>query len=235
MYKNGLMIKRGPFRPAGSETFNSFIRDIFDGYFPDEFRESSPDGVLLEVTDKRLEYFKDDTSTESSNRQGEMKANQLLDRLPKTVIKGGDIVSVRDDISSKLNGEEKSSDSVQLPKKTEPSNHIQSGKQVIHLPTRAKLMIQNDADSVDDVITSIQVKWHDGKYVFILKMFGNDLVNDIKEAIIDYFNDEKSYKRMDIPDFKVRCAYPPRDLLEDITLSEAKLVPNATLHSKLTC
>ena len=229
MYKNGLMIKRGPFRPAGSDSFNSFTRDILDGYFPSEFRESSPEGVLLELTDKREEIFKDDTSTGSSHRQGAMKAAQLLDRLPKTVIKGGDIMSVRGDISSKIASEE--SESKTNSHSSEASKQISSGKQVVHLSTRAKLAIQNNDDTGNEVITSIQVKWHNGTSVFILKMFGKDLVSHIKEAICNYFCDED--QKQPIPDFSLRCAYPPRDLPDHLTLSEAKLVPSGTLHVKL--
>jgi UBX domain-containing protein 11 len=228
MYKNGLMIKRGPFRPAGSESFNSFARDIMDGYFPGEFRDSSPDGVLLELTDKREEYFKDNTSTESSYHQSEMKAAQLLERLPKTVIKNGDIVSVRGDIRSKITcADVKPSGE----SKTEASKQIASGKQVVHLSTRAKIAIQNNEDTADEVITSIQVKWHNGTDVFILKMFGSDLVKHIKEAICEYFSDQDH--KQDPPDFSLRCAYPPRDLPDDVTLIAAKLVPSGTLHVKL--
>lgn len=233
MYKNGLMIKRGPFRPAGSDSFNSFTRDIMDGYFPSEFRETSPEGVLLELTDKRNEYFKNDTSTESSYCQGAMKAAQLLERLPKTVIRGGDIVSVRGDISAKITSGEKDNtpSEYKTSNQSVTSKQLSSGKQVLHLSTRAKLAIQNNHDTGNEVITTIQVKWHSGTDVFILKMFGSDLVTHIKEAICDYFHDEN--QKQPPPDFSLRCAYPPRDLPDHLTLIEAKLVPSGTLHVKL--
>lgn len=233
MYKNGLMIRRGPFRAAGSESFNSFTRDIMDGYFPSEFRESSPDGVMLELTDRRDTYFRDDTSTESSYRSEEMKGDQLLQRLPKTVIKGGDIVTVRGDIGSLLSsndqapsGEGKTNgDTGSSPSK------IARGKQVLHLPTRAKEALESDQDTGDEVITSVQVKWHNGRDVFILKMFGSDTVNDIKEAIMVHVGGSDG--KYEPPDFVLRCAYPPRDLPDHATLIEAKLVPSGTLHVKL--
>jgi hypothetical protein len=237
MYKNGLMIKRGPFRPAGSDSFNTFLGDIMDGYFPGEFRESSPDGVLLDLTDKRDELFIDNSSTESSYRHGEMKGAQFLQRLPKTVIKDGDIVSIRGDISSMITSTDaKTSSESKNSNQQNPSKQIASGKQVVHLPTRAKLAIENNSNAGDDVITSIQVKWHNGKDVFILKMFGSDLVQDIKEAICSHISDQEEVndsKKLPPAPFVLRCAYPPRDLSDYLTLVEAKLVPSGTLHVKL--
>lgn len=232
MYKNGIMVKRGPFRPAGSDSFNSFTRDILDGYFPSEFRESAPDGVILDLTDKRNEYFKHDSSTESSYRGEEMKAAQFLDRLPKTVIKGGDIVSVRSHVGSKLNsGQDIQSNSQNSDNKSELHNNFLSGNDVVHLSTPAKLALQNNLDYGNDVITSIQVRWYDGKCVFILKMFGSDIVAHVKELIANYISQQGDKET--VPTFSLRCAYPPRDLPDDITLHEAKLVPSGTLHAKL--
>lgn len=161
-----------------------------------------------------------------------MKAGQLLERLPKKVIKGGDIVSVRGDVGSLI-------DNSELPTKVsserghaEPTTSSRTGKQVVHLSTRAKIAIQSNIDTSDEIFTSIQVKWHNGKYVFILKMFGSDLVLHIKEAISAYFCD-LGENIMPL-DFSLRCAYPPRDVADDFTLNEAKLVPSGTLHVKMT-
>eukprot|EP00619_Florenciella_sp_RCC1007_P010250 CAMPEP_0205907136 /NCGR_PEP_ID=MMETSP1325-20131115/2351_1 /ASSEMBLY_ACC=CAM_ASM_000708 /TAXON_ID=236786 /ORGANISM="Florenciella sp., Strain RCC1007" /LENGTH=58 /DNA_ID=CAMNT_0053273199 /DNA_START=35 /DNA_END=207 /DNA_ORIENTATION=- len=38
----------------------SFIRDITDGYFPAEFKNEYPDGVLLVSHDRRSEPFGED-------------------------------------------------------------------------------------------------------------------------------------------------------------------------------
>lgn len=225
MYRDGLMIKRGPFRPAGSDSFNSFTRDVMDGYFPSEFRDSSPDGVLIELTDRRDDYF-NDCAAAADSRQGEMKPADLIKKLPKTVIKNGYVMSIREDVSSKISsGEENAASS--KSKERGPSKHITSGKQVVHLPTRAKLFIENDENADDEVITSIQVKWNNGRDVYILKMFGSDSVSDIKDAISAHLNRQDPNVSSS---FSLRCAYPPRDLRDDLTLIEARLVPSGTLH-----
>jgi len=39
LYKDGFMLKRGPFRPFHRESSQQFIADIQDGYFPFELKE----------------------------------------------------------------------------------------------------------------------------------------------------------------------------------------------------
>lgn len=223
MYKNGLMIKRGPFRPVGTDSYVSFVADIMDGYFPSEFRESCPDGVVFDLVDKRNVVFRDDNTTESSHRQDQLKASQLIQKLPKTVIKDGDIVNVRNGVESKLLPDEVKSDTVLSNKP------VFSGKNVFHLQTCAKVAIERGDDIDNEIITSVQVKWYNGSDIFILKMFGWEIVGNIKIAIVKHFGSDKcSYD-----DFVLRCAYPPCDVKEHLTLSEAKLVPSGTLHARL--
>jgi hypothetical protein len=110
-YKNGIMVKRGPFRTNGSDTYVSFVRDIMDGYFPSEFKKDYPDGVIFELIDKHeCEYAEsgwlrdgDADSIGAANNQGDvMSKHTLLSNLPKTVIRNGEIVNARDEIASRL-------------------------------------------------------------------------------------------------------------------------------------
>jgi hypothetical protein len=53
LYKDGILIRRGPFRAFTDINTQSFVRDVLDGYFPAEYREEYPDGVVFDVADKR--------------------------------------------------------------------------------------------------------------------------------------------------------------------------------------
>lgn len=102
-YKNGLMVKRGPFRPSDSHSFTSFTRDIMDGYFPSEFRDEYPDGVLFVLVDKHdSEYTDLDGSGGRESFQEHLATNQFLRRLPKTVIRNGEVIDVRGDVAKIL-------------------------------------------------------------------------------------------------------------------------------------
>lgn len=51
IYKNGICVNRGPFRPYGWALCDAFLDDLLDGYYPYEFKEKYPDGFPIEVTD----------------------------------------------------------------------------------------------------------------------------------------------------------------------------------------
>eukprot|EP01034_Spumella_vulgaris_P024525 gene24525-30880_t len=104
-YRNGLFIQRGPFRPCDSDTYTSFVEDILDGYFPSEFRAAYPDGVTFDLKDRHDIEYREGHTSHNHEHHPQMAARQFLDRLPKTVIRNGELVDIRGDIESRLNGE----------------------------------------------------------------------------------------------------------------------------------
>ena len=46
IYRNGIFLMKGPFRPFGNPTTEQFINDILDGYFPYELKEKYPEGGI---------------------------------------------------------------------------------------------------------------------------------------------------------------------------------------------
>ena len=47
VFKNGFMLRRGPFRSYDDAANHTFVADILDGFFPLEFKEGYPDGVSV--------------------------------------------------------------------------------------------------------------------------------------------------------------------------------------------
>ncbi|KAK0339622.1 UBX domain-containing protein 11, partial [Friedmanniomyces endolithicus] len=90
-YADGLMINRGPFRPTASDSYKSFVQDIMDGYFPSEFRQTFPDGVLFDLRNRENVRFEEE-------KEGDfMSVSDFLRRLPKTMIKNGDVIDLHKD------------------------------------------------------------------------------------------------------------------------------------------
>jgi len=122
-FNNGILIRRGPFRPHDSASYKAFCRDVLDGYFPSDFRNDHPDGVLFELFDKhREEYSVESLSSasvsSSSNGRTLIDGNihgdgnfsrqytkeQLLQNLSGHKVNArGDVINVRGDVSEKLN------------------------------------------------------------------------------------------------------------------------------------
>jgi hypothetical protein len=55
-FYNGIWLNNGPLRPYSLKECQSFCQDILDGYFPAEFKDQYPDGVIFHATDKS-QYF----------------------------------------------------------------------------------------------------------------------------------------------------------------------------------
>ncbi|CAM44323.2 conserved hypothetical protein [Leishmania braziliensis MHOM/BR/75/M2904] len=55
VYKNGICVNQGPFRPYGWALCDAFLDDLIEGFYPYEFKERYPDGFPIEVVDRTSE------------------------------------------------------------------------------------------------------------------------------------------------------------------------------------
>eukprot|EP00762_Andalucia_godoyi_P000867 ANDGO_03865.mRNA.1 hypothetical protein NAEGRDRAFT_50561 len=97
-FSNGISVNRGPFRPYSWPLAQQFLKDLFDGYFPYEFKEKYPEGVFLKVVNKSSERF---VQGQEDLDRVVLSQDQFLRRLPRTVIKNGKIVEVKKDPAPK--------------------------------------------------------------------------------------------------------------------------------------
>jgi hypothetical protein len=229
IYKDGILIKRGPFREMGSDSFNSFVGDVLDGYFPSEFRGENPDGVILKLTDKRNELFQRGEGTamgpNSSLADHQIGSAQFLSRLPKTVVKGGNILSVRDDVASRFGLKSSAVSAVAQPEDQLGSATGREGKKVICLRTRVQQSIESGGDLTDEIAT-VQIKWSAAglpPVTYLVKVYASDFVADLKEALA-------KERRGEVEGIKFRGSHPPRVLDDTLTIRECGLVPNGTIH-----
>ena len=75
LYKDGFLIFRGPFRTWLEEDSEIFLSDILDGYFPNEFKDSHPEGVIFDINDMSSKFY---SSTSFSNISSE-KPGHVID------------------------------------------------------------------------------------------------------------------------------------------------------------
>ncbi|KAL0229272.1 hypothetical protein GEMRC1_013891 [Eukaryota sp. GEM-RC1] len=95
LYKDGLTLRGGLLRPFGSPCL----------YFPSELKDAFPTGVLIDLVDRsELNYSDWVRRVEKHSKLSEFGAekpltfDELIDRLPKSVIKNGNIISVKNDV-----------------------------------------------------------------------------------------------------------------------------------------
>ncbi|XP_073937015.1 UBX domain-containing protein 11 isoform X3 [Castor canadensis] len=115
LYRNGIMMFDGPFRPFCDPSTQRCLRDILDGFFPSELQRLYPDGVPFKVSDLRNQVYPEDglgpfpgegrvvgqqSMFKASDRVEEypgpsMTAEKFLNRLPKCVIRQGEVIDIR--------------------------------------------------------------------------------------------------------------------------------------------
>ncbi|ETW00033.1 hypothetical protein H310_07469 [Aphanomyces invadans] len=118
LFKDGIMVLRGPFRPFHEPHATEFIQDILDGFSPLEFQDRYPDGVVFNMLDKRHEYFRapvdasgqplHDRPTKAvgladvGNPLLRLPTDTFLIRLPVSTVRDGQVHAIRDEIAQLL-------------------------------------------------------------------------------------------------------------------------------------
>jgi len=94
--------------------------------------------------------------------------------------------------------------------------------------------IDSNKDTESNMAT-VQVRWIHGSLMLIVKVPVNSIVNDIKREVRNHFKSSdmsNSNGSTECPNFELRSAYPPRLLPDDMSLEEAGLIPNGTVHAR---
>ena len=117
VFSDGVMMHRGPFRPYAEAA--PFVREVMAGYLPYELKQRHPDGVLFEplLDFCHATYAEASASAVAARGGGVMDLQalhaggdllvpqgRLLERLPKSVLRNGAVVPVRDEIAALIGG-----------------------------------------------------------------------------------------------------------------------------------
>lgn len=149
IYKNGICVNNGPFRPFGWPLCEAFLQDVAEGYYPYEFKEKYPDGFPIEITDKREEECDPLKATTSNTAEGgghrvggenawdndggyqPVSREQFLNKLPeKRISPSGRVVDVRETIASLIGAPTTENKKTTAPHNTSgPLHHVSKSEQ----------------------------------------------------------------------------------------------------------
>jgi hypothetical protein len=129
IHKDGLVLHQCPPLPYSSEAADSILSDIFDDYFPSALKGEFPDGIPIQLVDRSSQTLADAVAAAAAGQKGrniigwqDLEQQQLqgtpglsalsgqafLDRLPKTVIRNQQVVSVRPVVEQYIKGDHSS-------------------------------------------------------------------------------------------------------------------------------
>jgi hypothetical protein len=91
---------------------------------------------------------------------------------------------------------------------------------------------RSDAEGgkADEGQATIQVKWGSSGTTYILTLPRTCLVGDIRGMLAHY---QGYWTEEQVESFELRSTFPPKLLENSLTLAEAGLLPNGTVHAKL--
>lgn len=245
LYKNGICVNSGIFRPFGKPLCETFLADLEEGFYPSEFKDKYPDGYPITITDKQDELCDPNHTVSNSASHSRVweedgsyqtiSADELLKKLPtQRVTPSGRIVDVQKAIAELL-GKEKPS-AANPTKKPSYSTAPRSGtghhaEKLVVPSSESSPPIPSTAASLDSVsrgsLISVHVRTPSGETVTI-HLQSTDAIavlrNEFMKAAPEFF--EKK--------FELCQSYPPVTFTShQKTLAEYGMTRSSTLMVKL--
>ncbi|EDL30034.1 UBX domain-containing protein 11 [Mus musculus] len=231
VYRNGIMMFDGPFRPFYDPSTQRCLRDILDGFFPSELQRLYPDGVPFKVSDLRNQIYPEDglgqfpgegrvvgrqkmrkvTDRVEETSGSRMTAEQFLNRLPKCIIRQGEVIDIRGPIRDTLQN------CCPMPARIQEI--------IVETPALAseRQRSQESPDMPMPLLSMLRIKSENGEQAFLLMMWPEDTIGDVRKLLAQA-------RDMDSAAFEILSTFPPTVYQDDtVTLQAAGLVPNATL------
>ncbi|CAF0921480.1 unnamed protein product [Rotaria sordida] len=185
------------------------VSDKRETYFTDERKQKAFQGEGYVLHDSRIVHNNQNTvnlppipqgaKIESNNQRPKIPMNQFLNRLPKTVIKNGQVIDIRQDIEQHLVG------------KQEPISRCES------VMSECKTDVDNNIP-----FSTLRIRSHDGQQTYVIKMKTTCTIKDVKQIIA-----KKKKLLFDFDLFAMGTKLFFTD--ENQTLEQCGLIPNATL------
>ncbi|XP_068395314.1 UBX domain-containing protein 11 isoform X6 [Eschrichtius robustus] len=185
LYRNGIVMFDGPFRPFHDPSTQRCLRDILDGFFPSELQWLYPDGVPFKVSDLRNQVYPEnglDAFPGESRVVGwqrirkpldrmehpgsTMTAEKFLNRLPKFVIRQGEVIDIRGPIRDTL--------------KNCCPLRVRIQEIVVETPalTAERERSQESPELPAPALSTLRIKSENGEQAFLLMMRPEDTVGD---------------------------------------------------------
>uniref|UniRef100_G1TCP4 UBX domain-containing protein 11 n=1 Tax=Oryctolagus cuniculus TaxID=9986 RepID=G1TCP4_RABIT len=231
LYRNGIMMFDGPFRPFHDPSTQRCLRDMLDGFFPSELQRLYPNGVPFKVSDLRNQVYPENgldpfpgegrvvgwqkmrkaSDRVEKHQDSTMTAEKFLNKLPKFVIRQGEVVDIRGPIRDTLQS------CCPLPARVQEI--------IVETPALAteRERSQETPNTPAPPLSMLRIKSENGEQAFLLMMRPEDTVGDVRTLLAQA-------RATDATAFEIFSTFPPTVYQDDsLTLQAAGLVPNATL------
>ncbi|OPJ69813.1 UBX domain-containing protein 11 isoform B [Patagioenas fasciata monilis] len=231
LYQNGIVMFNGPFRPYEDPSTQQCLQDIMDGYFPSELQNCYPDGIPLQVTDRRDEVFRERDPPGSFPGHGQVVGRSKSSEVQETTEIPGPRVSLEQFLNklskpSKHRGEAMGVRGSAQAAKQGACGVRRSKEILVETPRLAALERVKTAEeakaSAPDVCT-LRVKSESGEQTYIVKMLFTETIGDLRQHL-------DRARGGDSDSYEIISTFPQRVYADNSrSLQECGLIPSASL------
>ncbi|KFZ63067.1 UBX domain-containing protein 11, partial [Podiceps cristatus] len=191
LYQNGIVMFNGPFRPYEDPSTQQCLQDIMDGYFPSELQTRYPDGVPLQVTDRRDVVFHERDLPGSFPGHGQvvghsksseiqkttkipgpkLSSEQFLNKISKPLKHGGEAIGVRGSAGAAQRG----------------SDGMRSSKEILvetpRLSALERVKTAEEAEASAPAVCSLRIRSESGEQTYVVKMLFTETIGDLRQHL----------------------------------------------------
>ncbi|XP_014746066.1 PREDICTED: UBX domain-containing protein 11 [Sturnus vulgaris] len=233
LYRNGMVVGHGAFRPYQHPGTQQCLQDIMDGYFPSELQPRYPDGVPLQVTDRRDVVFQKPDLPRTFPGLGQVVGTSESNQVQETSEIPGPKSSSEQDPSElskppKHRGRVGSAQGV-AGAASQGSDGQQSSKEIlVETPglaalERCRVKAAEGAAAPGPDFCSLRVRSESGEHTYELRLLLSATIGDLRQHLAHIRGGNSD-------SYEIISTFPQRVYTDNSrSLQECGLVPSASL------
>ncbi|XP_071624136.1 UBX domain-containing protein 11 [Heliangelus exortis] len=230
LYQNGIITFNGTFRPYEDPSTQQCLQDILDGYFPSELQARYPDGIPLQVTDRRDVVFQERHLPGSFPGHGQVVGHSKSSELQETT-KISDprvpLEQVNKLSKASKHGEEVTGTQDSAQAAQEGSNGVRSRKGILaetsRLSALERMKTAEEAEAPGPALCSLRIKSESGEQTYTIRMLLTETIGDLRQHLT-------RARGGDSDSYEIISTFPQRVYMDNSrSLQECGLTPNTSL------
>ncbi|XP_072741055.1 UBX domain-containing protein 11 [Ciconia boyciana] len=230
LYQNGMLMFNGPFRPYEDPSTQQCLQDIMDGFFPSELQMRYPDGIPLQVTDRRDVVFQERDLPGSFPGHGQVVGHSKSSEVQETSEIPGPEVSL-EQFLNKLSQPLKHREAIGVRGSAravqQGSGGVRGSKEILvetpRLSALERVKTAEEAEASAPDVCTLRIKSESGEQTYIVKMLFTETIGDLRQYL--------AHTRGGGSDsYEIISTFPQRVYTDNSrSLQECGLIPNASL------
>ncbi|KFP69296.1 UBX domain-containing protein 11, partial [Acanthisitta chloris] len=228
LYQNGLVLRHGAFRPYEDTATQQCLQDIMDGYFPSELQLHYPDGIPLQVTDRRNVVFQERHLPGTFPGRGQMVGYSESNKVQET----SEIPDPKDSLeqfpnklSKPLKDRGRGLSALGSARAMQQgSDEAQRSEEIlVETPKLERVKMTAGAEAPAPGVCTLRIKSESGDQTYVVKMLFRDTIGDLRQHLTHI-------RGGDSDSYEIISTFPQRVYTDNSrSLQECGLTPNASL------